>query len=422
MRILLSTFLASLICTGLAHAEPNPAHIVDAQLVFDSAFARIQLVGSEPLGRPTVGTRKGSFRVWIPGQADRLRFELTGDGRALRNVRIRPGDKDSAVVLVKLGDRRKLKRADIQIKRSAERAEILIPLDKLPSLTPEPPKVATPRTTPQLIRKPAPVIGKGEGHSEIKGASTGPVETVSSPTSVEAEKPPKASEGDEDVVIDQDDATQDAQASSAGLPFKEAGSVESDEAALPKINMAQTGGLDMLAMWLICGVLVLALAALKWLQRRRSGTSKPVIQVVAARKLGPGHQLVVVRAFGKDHLLSINGKTTERIASETAPGMEPSLATPDPEELPLPGLDLGRKGSLLSRIMPPERPPAFEDDVPLREDTAPSPRFGEALMKMAQGTQEQRPAPRATHNSDAIAGLLKLKERTKDLGHAQAVS
>ena len=121
---------------------------------------------------------------------------------------------------------------------------------------------------------------------------------------------------------------------------------------------------------------------------------------------------MVVRAFGKDHLLSINGKTTERIASEHAPGSESASAAhiAEPEEdLAIAGLDLGRKGSLLSKIMPPERPTPL-DEQPANLPGAP--RFGEALMKMAQGKQSQPPAPRATYNSDAVAGLLKLKERS----------
>jgi flagellar biogenesis protein FliO len=71
------------------------------------------------------------------------------------------------------------------------------------------------------------------------------------------------------------------------------------------------------------------------------------IEIIGSKRLGARHQLILVRALGEDHLLSINAGHTERIASVPTP--QGSERTGAPEDEPeLGGFFSRRKKSLWS--------------------------------------------------------------------------
>jgi hypothetical protein len=81
-----------------------------------------------------------------------------------------------------------------------------------------------------------------------------------------------------------------------------------------------SGGDSKLPMLLLMTVVLGAvLGGIKLWQRKSSAfLREPDIEVVASKRIGPGLQLFIVRAFGQEHLLSVNGKSTERIATNEA--------------------------------------------------------------------------------------------------------
>jgi flagellar biogenesis protein FliO len=65
----------------------------------------------------------------------------------------------------------------------------------------------------------------------------------------------------------------------------------------------------------ITALLALAYGALRlFMKKNNFNTDIPIIDIVAQKRLGPRHQLVIVRAFDRDYLLSIQGGQTTVVA------------------------------------------------------------------------------------------------------------
>jgi flagellar biogenesis protein FliO len=65
----------------------------------------------------------------------------------------------------------------------------------------------------------------------------------------------------------------------------------------------------------LSALLAVAYGALRLFLKKKAGTDEiPAINVVAQKRLGPRHQLVIVRAFDRDYLLSIQGGQTTVVA------------------------------------------------------------------------------------------------------------
>lgn len=378
-RLLAAMFVLCTLPSSVRAQVPEGAHITDANLDYTDDSLVVQLNGSAAIGEPRVRTRKGDVRVWFPRLRDHLRFELAGDGKALKRVQIRPGAGTTYLVHFRLGDRRRVDAGSVRVERQGQQARILIPLSQLAPL-----KTAEPEKAEADEPAPGPAAEAAAPKATTAGAELPP--TVESPKK-------KATR------------SADTRAALAKLPTKKEPSKPKAAAGIP---VASGGGLNMVGLLAISAFLVVVLAVLKVLQRRRGGAErKPVIDVVASRRLGPGHQLMIVRAFGKDHLLSVNGKTTERIASEPA-GSEalPSLEAMSPGEAAAPALP--QSGTLLSKLMPPARPDMDDMEPESPRSLTPRPRFGDELLKLARTPS---PPTAGARNSESVAGLLRLRER-----------
>ena len=130
------------------------------------------------------------------------------------------------------------------------------------------------------------------------------------------------------------------------------------------------------------------------------------IEVIGSRRLGTRHQLVLVRALGEDHLLSMNGERTERIASSPSPGSQASTLRllPPPQAAP----------RSLARALDeePDKPEAPAEDGE-RPREAP---FGAELLSFMQrrANMSARPGSQAASEggeSPAVAGLVRLRRR-----------
>jgi hypothetical protein len=159
-------------------------------------------------------------------------------------------------------------------------------------------------------------------------------------------------------------------------------------------------------------------AVLRLKLRKRGAEFVPTeIQVLGNKRLGARHQLMIVRALGQDHLISVNGGRTERIASSetlrrlpaTASGTPVPGATP-PAEQPKSRLGLGL-GSALRAVRGHELFASAEAQRTAelaRQPMAETP-FGAELLDFVRGGETRTPA---LSESEAIAGLVRLRNRS----------
>ncbi len=315
------------------------------------------------------------LRVWF-ASAGEGRADVAGDRRAIRSVRLRPGYGTTGLVRIRLRPGHRLRAADVQVAPTERGAHIELPAAAFPALARE------------VARRDDEAPGE---------AATPPGETARSAAKAPAGEPHEAGAGSAEASAGRGDAS--AKPSEAS----------SEPAAL---GIRQEAGLGSLAlMFLLVSVLGAAYGAVRWVSRRRAGGLRAPIEVVAAQRLGPRHQLVLVRALGEEHLLSIQGTQTTCIASapivEDEEGAE---ADPEPEQLRsgirrrLGTEEVGAGGarSLFDRLS--ERPPASAAGQRAARS------FGAALMEQAARRQRAGTPPRAA-GSEAIAGLLSLRRR-----------
>ncbi len=145
----------------------------------------------------------------------------------------------------------------------------------------------------------------------------------------------------------------------------------------------------------------------RWLRQRRASQPEAAIRVLASHRLGSKHQLIVVRAFDQEILLSVNGNETRRIASRRA-GEPTELAPMGDGETPV-----EHRGAAVGRLlaMVPAAAPSFDRPAPTAEPAkaAGSLPFSDELARMvramAPGATQSRPAV-----SDSVSGLVRLRE------------
>jgi flagellar biogenesis protein FliO len=308
----------------------------------DEAF-EIRLAADGPIGSHRVQTTPGFVRVWFHGMEDAF-MDHAGGGRITRWVRLRPGAPGMAVAIVRLGDPRRLSAESVSVVNEGETVRVLLDRAALDGLISAP-----------AAEAPEP----GAEEAEAAEAAAGPV----------ADAPV---EGDGQSVAEATAAT--------GLAMMRP--VESD---------AWANGAPVTLFFLTLFLAGAYLAVRLW-ARRRGPAVQPPIEVVASRRIGTRHQLLVVRALGEDHLLSIQGSKTEKLASTPAPpGSEKTTAAMEE--------DLVKALGVRERKRAEERP-----------------RFGSDLLRLAgERTRGDRVSVTAGSStptpSEAVAGLLRLRER-----------
>jgi hypothetical protein len=148
----------------------------------------------------------------------------------------------------------------------------------------------------------------------------------------------------------------------------------------------------------VTALLGLCYGAIRLVMKKQGAVDIPAIDVIAQKRLGPRHQLVIVRAFERDYLLSIQGGQTTVVARSSRGRMsgdrEPTGAMQLPfQRAPVADLELSPpSGSLRAPAKAPsaapkpasaapKRPEPFEDD----EVT-----FGGELFKAALEQRERQ--------------------------------
>ena len=355
----------TLICLGALPSWASANKFTGATIDVGESHATIVLQAEEPADEPRIGTRPGLVKAWFPRMShNSLRVE--GDGELFRYVRIRPGANDTSLVIVRLSDRRSLERSDVQISQEGSEVRLSIPLSALPG---------------------APATQEAAADAEAE-------------TSEEAEGA---------VAATDEEATEEAEP--LGQPTEE----ETVAGATLTSGQGANMGL-MLLVTLLLGFIYMMVRIFT----KKKGATSPMsdIEIIANKRLGAKHQLVVVRALGEDHLLSINAGRTDRIASLPTPESayaEPSEAPAEAAETP----------SIFQRIQSglgvgSQRPtePAGEmgeERVSLSQ-AAQTAAFGTELRRASGGPRPHSsiPAAQAARGgaSEAVAGLIRLRERS----------
>lgn len=342
------------LATTTAHAAPSLGGV---RVESDGDEIAVRVLADAPLENARVRTESGRLRVWFSGVQNRPHLEIDDDGRAIRAVALAPGMEETVVLRVDLGHDVRVPASDVRIEPTPDGCLVHVPTGWLPP--------------------PAPVAPPTEPTSENAAATSTSSATT---TAADAEVVPEAApNGRTRRVPSMPDAEDQASA---------LGARRSDEPAALGTRPASELPVATL------GILALALFG-AWLfakKHRRSGGERSDIQILATHRLGPKHQLLVVRALGQDHLLAVHGQTTQ-VLGTTKPN----------EERPSTFLTRLREASDERAAPPPPSPVAEDADE----------RFGARLLSLVGG-RDTAPKPNPTGTSDAVAGLLRLKARQEN--------
>lgn len=343
--------------------------VTDASIRVDDEAFEIRLEAREALGEPRVRTSPGFVRVWFPEMAG-TSIDRDGDGEAVRFVRVRPGYDDTAVTLVRLGDMRRLDADDVRVSRDGSVARIRLARAALPTIA-------------------------GAAPPAERAAAEAPAEAPE----VEAETEAAA----EAEAATETDATTEAETGEEPSLML---ARRSEAAPLPASSGPSTAVI-LAVLTLLLGGGYLALRFFGGRLGRRA--ARPDIEVVAQKRIGGRHQLLVVRALGEDHLLAVHAGRTEKLASMPAREGEADASGDGGERDLLPFLRLGQDSGEAADEARPQT--LHRQPRPGKVDTRP--RFGAELMKLVGERSRAdavslgaQPAP-----SEAVAGLLRLREK-----------
>jgi hypothetical protein len=364
----------------------------------------VLLESDAPIGEPWLRVEQKFVRVWFPDLVDVARFDHQRDAsEPIRSLVLRPGAQDSAVVRIEVGANRKLTRDNIQIVRDGQTARIRVSFPAERASAPTPVRAATP--------VPA---------AKVAPAATAPASPVPPPS---AAKPLFAND-----------------APPAAKPASAVGAVATTKPANAKpttLGFAGGSNQNLGLLMMISAVLLGIYACIKRFAKPRTIRAQD-IEVLSARRLGKGSELLLVRALGSDHLLVTSSGRTERVASVPSPIEPPLLApsltsppsaapatAPAPEESQAEGLGVIAKLSSRSRLRKlldavdketsePEPAPAPAPALPPRTSGRPS--FGPELLSAINQhklTGLSSLPSIANKQSDAVAGIARLRAGTR---------
>ncbi|MGE0792312.1 MAG: flagellar biosynthetic protein FliO [Sandaracinaceae bacterium] len=404
-----SAVLIALTLPSVALAENR---FIDARGGLNDEAFEVSLRAGEALGRPQVRTEPGFVRVWFPNMRA-ARFDIDGDGAAVRFVHVRPGIEDSAVAIVRLGDMRRLPEEAVTVTVEGTGANLRIARVALP----RPAAAPTPSVAPV---NPSDAAGANAANANEANANAANANANANNANANDANANNANANNANANAanaanananheasatnandaDANDANPNADSATNGASDVPLALTRTDALTLP----ASSGPSTMMILAVLCLLLGAAYVAIKMIEKRKKGP-QPDIEIIAHKRLGARHQLLVVRALGEDHLLAVQQGRTERLAS--IPAQANSDADDDrdggatQDDDPLPFLKLNKEdrdgGRTLHRRQVEERP-----------------RFGADLMRLAleRNRNDRVSVPAVTAApSDAIAGLLRLREK-----------
>jgi flagellar biogenesis protein FliO len=367
---LTSVFLAfAAATTGSAVAHANRLKVESYKT--DETTGVIELSAKDPIGEPWMRFEHGEIRIWFPDIDDINRFDRNDGEHPIRSVRLRYGSDNTAVLKVDLNDRKTLRKDDIEIVRNGPHATIAIHAVRKAVAKPQLPVQAQVEPKPaQLAPQPAPAIAPAPLHpSSYKQ----PLPAATRIPSAPAKKPHPS------------------------LHFS---------AEHPGFG-SSVGALILTAVGLggIYGFIRLNA------RRQRTLGHGLAIQVLSTRRIGHRHQLVLVRALGQDHLLSLHGGRAECLSSVASPANTDQT----PPEQSATRSALGLFAPLLGKRKPWEALANETDDDKTKSSGGP---FSDELLGFVrnQARRNASKAPAAdgvttSISSEAVAGIARLRNR-----------
>jgi flagellar biogenesis protein FliO len=273
-----------LFAAALFSALSNSAHaqaIESVTMTSDPADVVFTVRADKPLDMPSVRTSEGQVRVRFPDVDAPQSIQVAGDGAAIKLVDVRGGSHDSVMMRLDLGGNTKLSPEQVRVENRKHTMVLRIARDALPPL--REPRVVEPKQLPATTEEPK-----------------------SAPLALPAPKEAPAAQPSE---------TKQAPAPLA-LTSKKVEAAKTDK-KLDTMMAGPSANSPMPMLIGISAILALAYAVMRMLMTKKKGAEKTraPIDIVAQKRIGPRHQLVIVRAFGKEHLLSIQGGNTTLIAA-----------------------------------------------------------------------------------------------------------
>jgi flagellar biogenesis protein FliO len=275
---------------ALSPARAEAKAVEDVLITSDPQDIVLTVLADAALHEPTVRTYSGSIRIRFYDAKDTPLLRLVGDGGAVRSVDVSEGSDKSAAVVVVLGDRTRLAPSDVRVEREGAKTVFRIARGLLPTLHEGSPMPSVPPVAAKPVRKPvaAPVVA-----APVAAAPVAPPAAPSAPAVASAVQPTPAP-----VVA---------------LGVKRAPTKAQPKPGLKLASDQSSSPIPLLIS--ITALLALAYGALRLFMKKNSiNTDIPIIDIVAQKRIGPRHQLVIVRAFDRDYLLSIQGGQTTVVA------------------------------------------------------------------------------------------------------------
>lgn len=345
--------------------------LTGTQVQVDADFAWVLLLSANELPEPRLRIGRGEVKLWFRG-VDHERLTQPGDGLAFRDVRVRGGAGDSALVHIRLGDRREISADDISVVPFDGGSAIRFRRGALPQRPPEMESTPVASAESEEVEEAAPEAG-----TEVEESEAGPQEGASD---VEEEGA---------LLAATPLLTTETEGALAG------GLLDGHE---------QSSGSPVGVLLLITALLGGLLLVVRLVVSRRKGiTVAPDIDVVSTKRIGPRHQLIVVRALGEEHLLSVNGAQTQLITSVSQGSeMEEEMIR----------LTKPRISAAPTSTLPPvdSRPP-MSFALPTQSKVASDERFGARLLDLAGRRTDTTSTPAPSSPASAVAGLLELRRR-----------
>ncbi len=262
---------------------PEIRHVQDVTLGGDETDLEIQVAADGPLTVDRIHSGAGRLRVWF-ARSEVVDMDRPGDGKGIRLLRAYGGVRGSTVVVVRHSAGR-LPGEAVQVLSDSSGARIRFARALVAPAEPEP--AAQP--APARLASEVPV--QGAPVAEATAPTSSPQTTTSTP----APRRPTASTADPAAP----------RLAETRAPL-----------GLVSAPPPSRGG-PVLWIAAILGALGLVVVA-RWLRRRALGKADPTsISVLSRVRLGAKHEIVVVRALGRDHLVAFGDGSVRRIASQS---------------------------------------------------------------------------------------------------------
>ncbi len=350
-----------------ASASANVIHEASGRVAEGALELTIRSGAQVPEPRMRVTPQR--VRIWFRGMSAVQRTKLHHLHELVKEAKVTSGVADTAVVDIRFRRRLKIAESDVSVAREDNHVRITIHHAAL----------VTPTSSVQ------------QGGAE-EGAEAAPppkaAKAVATPRAPDAEAPK------ESTLTKEKAAPLDAP----------------KEETTPGAFSQASFGPGMGVLLLLTGLLALTYLVVRYIgQRVKSPEDRPDIGIVACRKIGPKHQLMVVRVLENDYLLSVNGAQTQKIASLKRPADDKASSGVLEQALQ-------SKRKRASAAYAQAETPAMALDIAAAvgdevEDESEIKDFRKELLRFERASSAPGKSTRGAASLASISGLMQLRER-----------